>query len=269
MNDMKKTVFLMALCALAMTSCIAPQKIVYLKDMRPDLLYSITQRPDLKIQPQDRLRIMIASKTPELTAPFNMGVGGFQVGSDGQVRNVTSAAMQEGGYLVDRQGNIEFPVLGVMRVEGLTKQEVAYQIKSRLNEQRLIPDAIVTVDILNFKITVIGEVNSAGIQNVVDEKITLFEAITQAGGVTTNASMGDIQVIREEKRGYRAYINDLRTVGVFDSPTFYLQQNDVVYVKPKVARRSELENRSWQWYSTILGLTGTVMSLLLLLHYYK
>ena len=265
---MKKTVFLMVLSALAMTSCVAPQKVVYLKDMRPEVLYQLSQRPDLKIQPQDRLKIMISSRNPELTAPFNMGVGGFQVGSDGQVRNVASTAMQEGGYLVDRQGNIEFPVLGIIHVEGLTKQEVAYQIKSRLNEQRMIPDAIVTVDIMNFKITVIGEVNGAGTQNVIDEKITLFDAIIQAGGVTTNASMGDIQVIREERRGYKAYINDLRTVTVFDSPTFYLQQNDIVYVKPKVARRSESETRSWQWYSTVLGLTGTVMSLLLLLRYY-
>ena len=266
---MKKTVFLWVICVLAISSCAVPQKIVYLKDMRPDLLYQITQRPDLKIQPQDRLKILISSRSPELTAPFNMGVGGYQVGSDGEVRSLASTAMHEGGYLVDRQGSIEFPILGVLRVEGLTKQELAHQIKDRLREERLINDAIVSVDILNFKITVIGEVNGAGTQNVIDEKITLFEAIIRAGGVTTNASMGDIQVIREEKRGYRAYINDLRTVGVFNSPTFYLQQNDVVYVKPKSARMSERESRSWQWYNTVLGLGGTVISVLLLMNYYK
>ena len=266
---MKKTVFLWVVCVLTMTSCVVPKKIVYMKDMRPDLLYQVTQRPDLKIQPQDRLKIMISSTSPELTAPFNMGVGGYQVGSDGEVRSLSSTAMHEGGYLVDRQGSIEFPILGVLRVEGLTKQELAYQIKNRLRDERLINDAIVTVDILNFKVTVIGEVNGAGTQNVIDEKITLFEAIIRAGGVTTNASMGDIQVIREEKRGYRAYINDLRTVGVFDSPTFYLQQNDIVYVKPKTARMSERESRTWQWYNTVLGLGGTVMSLLLLINYYK
>jgi len=264
---MKKNVFLWALCALVMTSC-AP-KMVYMADMRPELLYQIAQRPDLKIQPQDRLRIIISSKSPELVAPFNMGVSGYQVSSDGDVRAMASAAMQENGYLVDRQGNIEFPVLGILRAEGLTKQELAYQIKNRLKDASMVPDAVVTVDIMNFKITVIGEVGSPGVQNVNDEKITLFEAITRAGGVTTNASMGDIQVRREDKRGYRMYINDLRTVDVFDSPVFYLQQNDVVYVLPKASRMSEREARSWQWYNTVLGLSGTVMSLLLLINYYK
>ena len=266
---MKKNVFLFALCVLVMTSCLAPRKIVYLKDMRPDIQYQISQRPDLRIQPQDRLRIMISSRDPEVTAPFNNGVGGYQIGSSGEIRATGTTAMQESGYLVDRQGNIEYPVLGVLRVEGMTKQEVAYQIKNRLKDERIINDAMVTVDILNFKIRVIGEVINPGIQNVIDEKITLFEAITQAGGVTTNASMNEIQVIREDKRGYRVFNNDLRTVAVFDSPTFYLQQNDIVYVKPKSAHLSEQESRSWQWFNTILGLGGTVLSLLLLINYYK
>ena len=259
----------MVFSALVMHSCIVPQKVVYLKDMRPEILYQITQRQDLKIQPQDRLKIMISSKIPELTAPFNMGVGGYQVGIDGEIRNIATAAMRESGFLVDRQGNIEFPVLGTLRVEGLTKHEVAYQIKNRLRDEKLVTDAVVTVDIMNFKITVIGEVGGPGIQNVIDEKITLFEAIVRAGGVTTNAAMGEILVIREEKRGYVSYVNDLRTVAVFESPTFYLQQNDIVYVLPKSARSSEKEIRSWQWYNTVLGLVGTVMSVMLLLHYYK
>ena len=266
---MKKNVFLFMLCALVMTSCIVPQKIIYMKDIRPDLQYQISQRPDLKIQPHDRLKIMISSRDPEVTAPFNMGVGGFQVGTTGEIRAVGTTAMQESGYLVDRQGNIEYPVLGVLRVEGLTKQEVAYQIKNLLKDRGMIMDAVVSVDIMNFKITVIGEVSTPGIQNVVDEKITIFEAITLAGGVTTNASMGNIQVMREDKGRLRVYYNDLRTVAILDSPTYYLQQNDVVYVKPKSARMSESESRSWQWYNTVLGLAGTVISVLLLINYYK
>ena len=264
---MKTNVFLWALCALVMTSC-AP-KMVYMADMRPELLYQIAQRPDLKIQPQDRLRIIISSKSPELVAPFNMGVSGYQVGPDGDVRAMASAAMQESGYLVDRQGNIEFPVLGILRVEGLTKQELAYQIKNRLKDASMVPDAVVTVDITNFKITVMGEVGSPGVQNVNDEKITLFEAIVRAGGVTTNASMGEVRVMREDKRGYRMYINDVSTVALLESPTFYLQQNDIVYVLPKAAKMSERESRSWQWYNTFIGLAGAVISLLLLMNYYK
>jgi polysaccharide export outer membrane protein len=212
---------------------------------------------------------MISTKDPELTAPFNMGVGGYQVGSDGEVRRVATTAMQEGGYLVDRLGNIEYPVLGTLRVEGLTKQELAYQIKNRLKDARIISDALVTVDILNFKINVIGEVNSPGIQTVVDEKITLFEAVTRAGGVTTNAMMDKIWVMREDKRGQRLYISDLSTVNVFDSPTYYLQQNDVVYVLPKTARMTERENRTWQWINSVLGLGSIAISVMILYNYYK
>ena len=266
---MKKTVFLLLLCTLAMFSCLAPRKIVYLNDMRPELLYQISQRPDLKIQPQDRLKIMISSRTPELSAPFNMGVGGYQVDSDGEIRATATTAMQDGGYLVDRQGNIEFPILGTLRVDGLTKQELAYQIKNRLRDERLINDALVTVDIVNFRITVIGEVGRPGVQTVIDEKISIFDAITRAGGVTTNASMDEVVVIREDRRGYRLFYNDLRTVAVFDSPTYFLQQNDVVYVRPKAARMSERESRSWQWFSAVLGLSGTIISILLLINYYK
>ena len=265
---MKKTVFLLALCALTMISCV-PQKLVYLKDMRSEILYQVTQRPDLRIQTHDRLRIMVSSNNPELSAPFNTGVGGYQVGSDGEVRTIATTAMQEGGYLVDRQGNIEFPVLGTLRVEGLTKQELVYQIKNRLRDERHLSDALITVDVVNFKVTVVGEVGTPGIQSVIDEKVTIFDAITRAGGVTTNASMGEVVVIREDRRGYRMFNNDLRTTAIFESPTYFLQQNDVVYVRPKAAKMSEKESRSWQWFNTVLGLGGTIVSVLLLINYYK
>ena len=268
---MKKNVFLLLLCTLMMTSCLVPRKMVYMKDMRPEILYTIaSQRPEMKIQQNDRLKITVSSRRPELTAPFNMGVGGYQIGSDGEVRTtVNSSRQQESGFVVDRQGRIEFPELGMIPVEGMTKQEVSNMIQDRLRERQLVSDALVTVDILNFKITMMGEVNGIGVQSIQDERITLLDAIIRAGGVTTNASMGQVVVIREEKRGYRFMMNDLRTVAVFDSPSFYLQQNDIVYVLPKSARTTEREARSWQWYSTAMGLVGTVMSLMLLLNYYK
>jgi len=268
MYDMKKLVFLWLQCGLIMTSCIVPQKMVYMKDMRPELLYQLSQKPEVKVQQNDRLRIVISSRAPELSAPFNLRVGEYQIGSDGEVRTVSSST-QQSGYLVDRQGNIEFPILGILRVEGLTKPEVSILIKNRLREERQISDAMVAVDILNFKITVIGEVNNIGTQFVTDDKITLLEAITRAGGVTTNASMRDVVVIREDRRGYRQIVNDLQTVAVLESPAFYLQQNDIVYVKPRTARVSERETRTWQWFSSIMGVSSTILSLLIYVNYYK
>jgi len=267
---MKKIVFLCLLCSLAMTSCVIPSKVIYLKDMRPDMLYTLSQRPELRIKQDDRLKIVVSSRSPDLVAPFNIGVGGYQIGMSGEVTATgNNLNIQERGFLVDRTGSIEFPVLGMIRVEGMTTQEAANLIRNRLREDRVVGDAIVTVELLNFKITVIGEVGGGGILTIPEGKITLFEAIIRAGGVSSNADMREIVVMREERRGYRFYYSDLSTVAVFDSPTYFLQQNDVVYVKPKTAQPTEREGRTWQWYNVILGLVGTALSTMILINYYK
>jgi polysaccharide export outer membrane protein len=240
-----------------------------MKDMRPDILYTLSQRPELKIQQNDRLKIVVSSRSSELAAPFNIGVGGYQIGTDGEFSSTNNTTLQERGYLVDSQGNIEYPVLGILRVGGLSTQEASYLIRNHLREERIISDAIVTVDVLNFKVMVIGEVNNNGIIIVPEGRITLFEAIIRAGGVTTNAAMGEIVVMREERRGYRFLYSDLRTVAVFDSPSYFLQQNDIVYVKPITAPMSERESRTWQWYNTSIGLIGAILSAFLLINYYK
>jgi polysaccharide export outer membrane protein len=237
--------------------------------MEPDLLYPLSRREELKIQPGDRLQILISSKNPELSAPFNVGVGGYQVGMDGEIKTMANSAMQEKGYTVSPQGNIEFPVLGELYVEGLTRQELADLIRERLRKDELINDAIVTVDLLNLKIIMIGEVNSVGVLSVPDGKITLLEAITMSGGLTNNAMMNEVAVIREEVGGYRMMINDLRKVEVFNSPSFYLQQNDIVYVKPVTRGLSERESNVLQFSTFLLGLGSTVVSLMILRQYYK
>ncbi|MDR0795876.1 MAG: polysaccharide biosynthesis/export family protein [Tannerella sp.] len=266
---MKKNVFLVWLSGLIITSCAIPQKMVYLKDMRPEYLYQMVQRTELKVQPDDRLKIVISSMTPTLTVPFNLGLGGFQVSQEGDVSTTSSATSQERGYLVDRQGNIEFPLLGILPVAGRTKAEVAYLIKARLRDGNYVPDAMVTVDILNFKIMMIGEVGGTGVMTVSEEKITLLEAIFRAGGVTANASMAEVMVIREEKNGLRAYMNNINTVDVLNSPTFYLQQNDIVYIKPKAPQRTMREDRFWQYYSLLFGVGSTLLTLLLYINTFK
>jgi polysaccharide export outer membrane protein len=237
--------------------------------MEPDVLYLFASKPELQIGQEDRLRILISSRTPELAAPFNMGIGGYQVGADGEVRTVQNPIIQETEYVVDRRGDIEFPVLGTLHVEGLTRQELSSRIKDLLRKEGLLNDAIVTIDLLNLKITMMGEVGNIGVLSVPDNRITLLEAITRSGGLTANASMDRVAVIREDKDGRRMIMNDLRTVEVFNSPGFYLQQNDIVYVKPKAGKPSEKENRAWQIFSTVFGLCSSVISLLLLAEYYK
>jgi polysaccharide export outer membrane protein len=267
---MRKSMFLWLVCGFAMmTSCVSPKKVIYLRDMDPDFLYSLGAKPEVRIEPDDRLRIVISSKNPELSAPFNIRIGGYQVSTDGEVRLTANPNLQETGYVVDRQGNIEFPILGLLQVKGLTKQELSGLIKERLKQEELINDAIVTVDLLNMKIIMMGEVGGVGVLSVSENRITLLEAIIRSGGLTPNASMGEVAVIREDQDGLRMLMNDLRTVEVFNSPGFYLQQNDIVYVKPLAGVPSAKENRAWQLSGTLLGLISTVVSSWLLIQYYN
>ncbi|MDR2806404.1 MAG: polysaccharide biosynthesis/export family protein [Dysgonamonadaceae bacterium] len=261
---MRKCVFLLIVCGFAMTSCLSP-KIVYLEDMKPDYLYSLVEKTELRIQQDDRLRIIISSKNPELSAPFNLGVVGYRVSTEGELQTMDNPVTQEIGYVVSRQGTIEFPILGTLYVKGLTQQALSSLIKARLKEEELINDAIVTVELMNLKILMMGEVGGIGVLSVPDSRITLIEAIIRAGGLTANASLGEVAVIREIEGRRVMLMNDLRTVNVFNSSSFYLQQNDIVYVKPKSGMPSQRENRAWQMYSTLLGVASVIVSLSILM----
>ena len=160
---------------------------------------------------------------------------------------------------------IEFPFLGKLKVVDLTCKQVGTLIKSRLVEENLISDPLVFVDILNIKITVMGEVKSPQVLRIDDSRITLLEAVTRTGGVTSNALLDRVAVIREEGNERKMYMHDVRSSDIFYSPCFYLQQNDIVYVHPKYAEASTKERRTLGFYSfglSILSLLTTIAVLL-------
>ena len=169
--------------------------------------------------------------------PFNIStVGNFQVTSNGDVAVTGNNQKQEKGYTVDLNGYIEFPILGKLKVVDLTCKQVGTLIKSRLVEENLISDPLVFVDILNIKITVMGEVKSPQVLRIDDSRITLLEAVTRTGGVTSNALLDRVAVIREEGNERKMYMHDVRSSDIFYSPCFYLQQNDVLYVQPNKSK---------------------------------
>ena len=185
---MKNMYVVLVLAMLLTTSCINTKRIVYLEDMREDISYPMNAQPEMRIQRDDRLSIIVNSRNPELTVPFNISTGGdFQVTSNGDVSTTAGSQKQEKGYMVDLNGYIEFPILGKLKVVDLTRKQVADLIKNRLISENLINDPLIFVDILNIKITVMGEVKSPQVLQVEDSRITLLEAITRTGGVTTNA----------------------------------------------------------------------------------
>ena len=199
------------------------------------------------------------SKDPELALPFNMPLISYQIGNQniGQQRLV--------GYLVNQDGNIDFPILGEIHVEGLTRMQVTELIKKRLIEEELIKDPIVTVQFLNFKVSVIGEVGRPGTFDISGDRITLLEALSMAGDLTIYGRRDRVAVIRE-KDGKRSILyHDLRSSDIFQSPCYYLQQNDIVYVEPNNAKtgqsRINSNNSVGVWLSGI-SVLASITSLL-------
>ncbi|MFD2966848.1 polysaccharide biosynthesis/export family protein [Sphingobacterium bambusae] len=261
---MKNTVILLfALCLFAFQSCIVPKKVVYLKDMEPNKVYNTALVPPLRVQKNDRLSIQVTSKNPELAVPFNPDGGVYNVSREGAVSNVpVTGSNINKGYLVDQEGNIEFPVLGTLNVEGLTLDGVRDMMRDRMVNEKLISDAVIKIELMNLKITMMGAVSSVGVLDVPDSRITLIEAITRSGGISANAKTNKVAVIREEAGGRKMYLNDIEKMDIFNSPTYYLQQNDIVYVEPRSAEMTPRESQTIMYFGLLTGVATMVLTLL-------
>jgi polysaccharide export outer membrane protein len=233
--------------------------------MRENVAYPIMEQQEIKIQQNDKLSITVSAKDPELATPFNVGFGTYRVENDGNIStsSVGTSVIKEKGYVVNANGDINYPVLGRIHAEGLTKLELGEYIRKRLIEEGLLKDPVVTVDLLNLKITMMGETGT-GVLSIDDSRITLLEALTRSGGINENGRMDKVGVIREEGGVRRLMITDVRDVSVFDFPGFYLQQNDIVYVYPKAARPSQRLEYNLRLVSLVTSFSSIVISLLVL-----
>lgn len=170
-------------------------------------------------------------------------------------------SQNEKGYLVDVEGNIDFPILGKLHVAGLTMNEIKDMITDNIVNDNYIKDPLVQVELLNFKYTVLGAVARNGSFTSSGNRITLLEAIANAGDLTSKAKIDKVAVIREVNGARQMFVHDLRSKDIFDSPCFYLQQNDVVYVEPKY-KKKDTEDRGWQISTFILSMVTAVCSVL-------
>ena len=212
------------MCAalLALASCGSVKDIAYFQNRVVDNPESIDKHAGIIIQPKDMLSIVVSSRNPELVVMFNLPVISYQAGSE----MMTSAANQRLlGYIVDNEGYIDFPVLGPIKVAGLTRWELSELIKSRLLSEGLLSDAVVTVEFMNFKVSVIGEVNSPGTYTIQGDKVTILQAISLARDLTIFGERENVCVIRERDGERTMYEVNLCDVSMFKSPAYYLQQN--------------------------------------------
>ncbi|WP_205941095.1 polysaccharide biosynthesis/export family protein [Albibacterium indicum] len=256
----KFTLGMLILVLLFTSSCITSQKVVYVEDMKSDTLYRVANLPPLRIQKNDRIKIEISAKNPELAIPFNAGVGSYSMNEAGHISSTSQTAMD--GYLVDEYGNISFPILGTLHVENKTVEELKQMLQKRLKDERYIDEPIVKAELINLKIVMMGEVGSVGVLTVPDSRITLLEALARSGGLTNNATADRVAVIREENGERIKIYTDIQSNDLFDSPAFYLKQNDIVYVEPKAAERSIREERTWRYFTTVLGSVTLIFSVI-------
>lgn len=244
------------------TGCTSYKKSLYLQNEQ--VLNQLTQGQlyDFRIMPKDELTITVSTSDPEASAPFYRKLGQSKDGGSS-----SSTGMQEAKlltYLVDNNGNIDFPVLGMVKVMGMTTRECESHFRELLKPYlKEVPN--VTVRSSNYKFSVLGEVNAPGTYQVDDEKVTIFQALAQAGDLTLSSVRNDIQLLREDSAGHRQVHHlDLTQAEVASSPFFYIQQNDVIYVKPSKAKvHSTTFRENTSLWVTLLSLVTSVTSLVI------
>ena len=255
------SLFITLAMSLMMNSCLVPKKVVYVEDMLIDTTYRIKSAPALRVQKNDRLRIVIGARNPELALPFNKRMGAYTIDGKGALRS-GEGANQENSFLVDEGGSIDYPILGAIGVEGMTLAEIQHFFKNELQSKQLITDPTVEVELLNLKINVLGAVNRVGVQDVPDGRINLLEVISKAGGLTANAAPDQVSVIREVDGVRQKILHDIRSADIFESPAYYLQQNDIVYVAPRVGEMTSKEQNNRTLLTTGISLATLVFTFL-------
>lgn len=236
----------MALFVLLAASCTTPRTLGYLLDMEYNHDYPAVPAPELKIQIEDRLSIQVFSEKAELSAPFNTLL---------TITDLANQTVKEPilTYVVDREGNIDFPVLGKLHIEGMTLKEIEKLIAGEIIARGYIREPVVNAELDNFTVTVIGGVGS-GVMQVQGHSFNLLQAIARISATNNEQiNIKEVTVIRTENGVRTAYAVDMQKKALFESPVFYLQQNDVIYYKPKVYRLS-------QTASNFLGFIGTISS---------
>lgn len=250
-----------------LTSCgiskRAQQERVYLQGVDTSLNKEVIF-PEPLIQKGDLLTIMVYSDNVEAANIYNQQQTGGNAGgaAAGNVGNMSAAGR---GYQVDGNGYIYFHSIGQLKVEGMTRQEIADTIINRLNGLNVLQNPYATVRFTQKRVTVLGEVNSPGVLNLPDQKVSILDVIGLSGDLTNFGRRDNILVIREEDGERKSNRLDIRSADIYNSPYFYLKQNDLVYVEPnrkKTAGNEQLFVRNVGIVTSILSVVTVTVALL-------
>ena len=251
----------LGIALLSATSYGTPKNVAYFQDLNnnPDTVITLQNRV-ITVKPTDKIYIGVKSKDPQISQLFNL-TGGTSSGA-------TNMSQDAYYYTVDSKGDIDFPVVGKIQVAGLTREEIAEKVKKSLVDASLVKDPTVTVGLSNLHYSMMGEVARPGQYAIEEEKVTILDAISKAGDLTIQGKRNDVMVLRQENGHQKIYkINLCSGRDIFNSPAYYLQQNDVVYVTPNdTKKRSSTLNgntvQSTGFWMSISSLIVTILTFL-------
>lgn len=254
MKKILSALFVLVLLA----SCSSTKKITYFQDLEAGKSVTIAETQEIRLKPGDKISIHVNSKDKELVEPLNLS------------RNNNNGGQQQIqlAYTVDNNGYIDFPLLGNIHVEGMTRDELAKHLKNEIVNNKLVLDAVVIVEFNNQQVSVIGEVSSPGKYNIDKDRFTVLDALSMAGDLTIHGKRDNVMVLREEygvQKSYTINMND--AAQLYNSPAFYLQQNDIVYVEPNRTRaeQSTINGnviRSTSFWMSFISFTLTIVTFL-------
>lgn len=250
------------LIVLLFASCSSIKDVRYFQDAENGKTSSISNTLLIKVRPEDKLSIVVNSKDPELAALVNLPIQSSRIGANGLV---SGSSQSVSVYTVDPNGDIDFPVIGKIKVAGKTRSEIAEIVKNELVNSSIIKDPIVTVEFSDMYISMLGEVNKPGRYIINQDKVTILDAMGMAGDLTIYGRRDSVQVLRKVDEGQIAYVVNLTNFDtLLQSPAYYLQQNDVVYVQPNDtrARQSTLNGNNVRSTSFWISLGSFVVTAL-------
>lgn len=253
---------------LLLTGCKTPKDVAYFQDISDETIV-LPNKGEIKIAPNDKLTILVKTMDPSLSALFNLATPTDRVGGEtttlstgaGTYRSTSSLSSGVSKYTVTPEGTIDMPVLGEIKVAGMTRSELAGFIKGELMGRNLAKDPVVTVEFVNMGVSLMGEVIRPGQYDINQDRINILQAISMAGDLTLQGKRENVAVIRETNGEVKTYRVDLTNYKeLTESPVYYLQQGDIIYVEPNDMRKRQTTTNGNNIYTT--GFWISVASLL-------
>lgn len=245
-------ILVFVLGVLALASCSTYKDILYFQNIDNVRLAKLPDNYEAVIKKDDKISIVVSGPDKTVTAPYNLTLGEMNPNgySNGNPEQATLS------YLVDPDGNIDFPILGKIHVEGMTRNQLVNYLTQEIGKD--VKEPIVYVSFRNYKFTVDGEVKSAGVYTWDSEKINVLQALSRAGGLTIYAQRDDLLLLREENGVINHYYFSLRDARLLESPCFYLQQNDYIYVPTSPTRIATATTATGIWSIILSSITTTI-----------